>query len=432
MNPLLTLLALQRQAQDAKTRQEFLHVVVNQSKKLIEYRQAIFWNKTFLGVGLEKISGHAILDPKSPYALGMLEHLKCYKGNQVTPEIRIIEESSPNTVLTIIPFSTQQDGIIGGLILESDRKFRGEEQSLLQELALSYAPLLALHDLRGLSGIGSRIKHLWGGNAKRNKVLLISLLVILFFPVRVSVTAPVEIVAKDADYLTAPFDGLVSDVFVHPGDEVEQGQKLVLLDNTVLKADADLAGQTLEVAHSSLSRLRRESLAQPEKKTELSAVESDIEEKKIRADYAQVMLERSAIKSTRNGIAIFSAKESLEGHPVRAGDVLIKIADPKQYEALIRVPVEAMIAIDDKAEVDFFLNVYPSKSFDAQIISIGYESSVDEDGIYTYKISADITDNDETLKIGWKGTAKIRAGWSVLSYEILRRPILMVRKLTGI
>ncbi|MDD3019743.1 MAG: HlyD family efflux transporter periplasmic adaptor subunit [Alphaproteobacteria bacterium] len=432
MNPLLTLLALQRQAQDAKTRQEFLHVVVNQSKKLIEYRQAIFWNKTFLGVGLEKISGHAILDPKSPYALGVLEHLKCYKGNQVNPEIRIIEESSPNTVLTIIPFSTQQDGIIGGLILESDRKFRDEEQSLLQELALSYAPLLALHDLRRISGIGSRIKHLWGGNAKRNKVLLISLLVILFFPVRVSVTAPVEIVAKDADYLTAPFDGLVSDVFVHPGDEVEQGQKLVLLDDTVLKADADLASQTLDVAHSSLSRLRRESLAQPEKKAELSAVESDIEEKKIRADYAQVMLERSAIKSTRNGIAIFPAKESLEGHPVRAGDVLIKIANPKQYEALIRVPVEAMIAMDDKAQVDFFLNVYPSKSFDAQIISIGYESSVDEDGIYTYKISADITDNEQPLKIGWKGTAKIRTGWSVLSYEILRRPILMVRKLTGI
>ncbi len=432
MNPLLTLLTLQRQAQDAKTRQEFLHIVVNQSKKLIEYRQAIFWNKNLFGISLEKISGHAVLDPKSPYALDLLAHLDDYKDHAVNAEIKTTEDKATQTVLTILPFSTPQDGIIGGLIFENDRAFRDEELTLLQELALSYAPLLALHDLRHITGISSRIRHLWAKNDRRNKIIAGIILLALFFPVRISVTAPIEIVAKDADYLTAPFDGLVSDVYVSPGDIVENGQKLLSLDDTVLKADADLAGQTLDVAHSSLSRLRRESLSQPEKKAELSAVESDIEEKRIKADYARKMLERSTIKSTRNGVAIFPAKETLEGHPVHAGDVLMKVADTEQYEALIRVPVEAMIAMNKNAQVDFFLNVFPAKSFDARITSIGYESSPDEDGTYTYKVSADINDKDQMMKIGWKGTAKIRTSWSILSYEILRRPILMVRKITGI
>jgi multidrug efflux pump subunit AcrA (membrane-fusion protein) len=65
-------------------------------------------------------------------------------------------------------------------------------------------------------------------------------------------------------------------VLVEPGEDVEQGQVVVNMDDTVLRADMDLAEQTLEVAISSLSRLRRESLSIPEKKAELSQLESDI------------------------------------------------------------------------------------------------------------------------------------------------------------
>ncbi|MCB1550624.1 MAG: HlyD family efflux transporter periplasmic adaptor subunit [Alphaproteobacteria bacterium] len=429
MDKLLTLLTLARQAQEAETRSEFLHVVVNQSNKLISYRQALVWSQRFFGPELEKISGNAVLDPKGPYALSILDQLKTLDKDKIG--IQKKQNETDQSYLTFVPFKTKQDGLLGGLILEHETAYTDDENKIIEELVQSYSPIFALHDLRRMATFPHRIKNIFHRQSKFRKIAIIVALALLFFPVRTSITAPIEIVPKDADYMTSPMDGLVSAVLVEPGEEVEQGQVIVNMDDTVLRADMDLAEQTLEVAISSLSRLRRESLSIPEKKAELSQLESDIAEKKIKLDYTKTLLARSEIKAQRSGIAIFSAKESLEGHPVHAGDVLIKIADPVHIEALIRVPVEAMIPVTNQADVNFFLSVQPSKSYRATIRNIGYESSLDADGLSTYKIIADLH-GQENLKIGWKGQAKIRTSWSILFLDLLRRPVLFVRQLSGI
>ena len=142
-------------------------------------------------------------------------------------------------------------------------------------------------------------------------------------------------------------------------------------------------------------------------------------------------MEQSTIKSPQAGIAIFSDPNDLIGKPVAIGQELMLIANPEKIELLIRVPTDAMIELNNNAAITFFPNSAPLSNFQGHLISSGYQASADPDGLLTYKLRATI-DNSEQLRIGWKGTAKIKGDWSFLGYSILRRPIIALRNILGV
>ena len=107
------------------------------------------------------------------------------------------------------------------------------------------------------------------------------------------------------------------------------------------------------------------------------------------------------------------------------------IADTSRYDALIRIPVDAMVPLKSESLASLYLNVAPLSSHDAIIKSIGYQASPDPDGLLTYKVYASPVDAAD-LRSGWKGTAKIRGEWTILSYAVLRRPLAALRRMTGI
>ena len=246
-----------------------------------------------------------------------------------------------------------------------------------------------------------------------------------------TITAPAEIVAKNANYVTVPYEGMVEKILVDPGSVVEKGQVLALMENSTLSAQATMAEQALAVAESSLSRLRREALSNPDKKNDLNLLESEIEEKKIEYAYAKQRQDESKIKAPKAGTAVFSDARKLEGKPARMGEVLMMVADPLESELLIRVPVESLTSVEKSAQVRFYLNVSPFSGREAVLTSSGYQASPDPDGLLTYKFRAEIKDRDG-LRIGWQGTAKIKGEWTILSYALLRRPLIAFRHLTGI
>ncbi len=432
MEKLLTLLTLERQAQEAENSEQFHHIIVNHLGKLLPAEHIVIWVQGPLGTTLKKISGNAVLDPKGAYGIAILEEIK--KIDPSNPSIWATQNSQTKTCLTCIPFHTKSDGYLGGVVLETSAPYNEEQRILADEIGAALSPVMALHHLRQNRGMAGKISGALRLTSSKKKAVALILLLALVCPIRQSVTAPMEIVAKQADYITADMDGLISKVSVEPGAPVKEGDVLAVMDDTVLKAEYDLATQTLDMTKSAYSRLQRESLATPEKKTDLSRLESDIAEKEIRLDYAKTQFERTQIKATRDGIVIYPSKNELEGHPVKAGDVLMKIADPEQAEVLINIPVDQMIPVSDKDTVSFYLNVRPMDGFEARISSVGYEATADEAGDVTYKVKAQLKEDTarEDLRVGWKGVAKIRTEWTLLGLEILKKPILMARKITGI
>lgn len=426
MEKLFTLLELQHQAQAAVSRDALLHIIANETRKIVNYTQAVFWGVEGLSLKLEKISGNAQIDPQGLYAADLKKNLKTQTDGAVA--VLLLTPETHKCHGAVLYFRTPEEGLLGGLWLENDKPYSEAEQRILEELAAIYAQCLALWSLRNSAaffGSWKKIKH---GKA----VALGALLLFLFLPVRMSITAPAEIVAKEAQIVTVPFDGMIGEVAVKPGDAVKGGDLLVTMDQQAIQAEMDMAQQEMMVVQSALSRVQRESLAAPDKKMDLMRLQEEIETKRIAYDYAASMKDRSEIKAARGGIAVFSDPHSLRGKPARTGDKVMMIADPADYEVLVRVPADAMVPVDKDSPADFYLSVSPLAGHDIRIESIGYQAAPDADGLLTYKITASIEDDAKDMRIGWKGTAKIKGDWTVLSYAVLRRPILSLRNLTGI
>lgn len=430
MDKLLTLLTLQRQAQEAASRTALLHIIANESRKLLPYRQVIVWTTHAGQVTLETISGNAVLDQHGAYAQNIKKEIKVQNAKSRSGgNISEIGQDESGTHRTLVPFVSSQAGLLGGMYLETDVPLSDSDKELAAELAKSYAPFLELFDLRSRGAWHVVLKQI-----VQRKYIVPGLLVLALFPVRLSVTASVEIVPEDAEIITAPFSGIIQKVEVTPGNEVVAGDVVVTMDSTSLEADAELAGQDLKLSSEQISKARRQALSitgKQETRPDIGRLEAEREEKEIKFRYANEMREKSRIKASRSGVAIFTDKTILEGQPVQAGDEIMKVADPKKAEALVRIPVGALIPFDETAPVTFFLSVNPLGDYSANITSIGYEASPDADGLLSYKVRASIPAGRD-IRIGWKGTARIKGHWTVLSYAVLRRPILSVRQMLGI
>lgn len=428
MEKLFTLLELQRKAQESPSRPALIHVMVNDTYRLVPYAQAFFWSYRDGQVRLEKISGNAVLEPEATYNLEIAAMI-AGQVKEFSPRQRIVRACPENETrhVLLLGIITPDGETLGGIWIEHTDPYPDADLHLLEELALTYAQCLELAELRERRTWIQGLRNLTG----LRRYIPIAILLLCLFPVRLTVTAPAEIISREAEVVTVPFDGIIEDVEVSPGDRVDEGQLLLTMEHTALKGKTDIAGQELISARSTLARLKREALANPEKKSDLKAYEEEVKAKEIEYDFASKQSEKSELRAARSGVAVFSDPHSLKGKPVSSGDKVMEIADPERFELLIRIPADAMIEFDQRSNAGFYLNVAPLANYRAVIRSIGYQASLDEDGLLTYKVHAS-PETHETLRIGLKGTAEIRGRWTILSYAVLRRPLASLRRLTGL
>lgn len=434
----LILLDLQKEALNATSSDALKFLITNKTHALIDYSHAVFWTGTPENPKPALVSGNTSLDDKSPYAQWFSNTLKSHLADKSDPIVHIkaseltdedkskwAENAAPYAL--IMSFKTSEEGALGGLWIERKTPFDDAEIALLEELHSAYCAALALQKRRipaqFLSGLTTLKKH--------QKLFWLALIVLAIFPVRLSITAPAEIISQSPGVVSAPFNSSVEDITVKPGDTVKENDVLVIMERQKLESDRQAAQQALEIARTNLSSIRRQALTSPEKKAELEVLQAEIDIKKIEYDFTSTLLERSEIKAPRDGIAIFSDANSIIGKPVAAGEKIMLIADPAKAELLVRIPADAMLPINKQSPAKFYLNVAPLKGYEAQILSIGYQASADADGLLTYKLRAKLNEQDKP-RIGWKGTAKIHGQWSILSYAMLRRPLITLRKLIGV
>lgn len=422
-NKALTLIDIVRDALTVQSMEGLGFVIANRPHALLAFDQALFWIGDTKSPTLHTVSGHTTLDPDSPFAQSLKEQIK--DAVQKSENKPIIMADNGKSLL--IRLETDQEGVLGGLWITREKPFREAELTVTEELRLAFSAALALQTRRERFGIPAA----WQRIKTHKKIIWGVLLILALFPVRLTISAPAEIVSADPAVVTAPYEGLVETVTVDPGQVVKKGDELAQMDLDALLARRDRSQQDVRIAHARLSRLRREAIADPQKKAELEQLRAEIALKQIDYEYAEEMLARSSLSAPRDGTAIFSDKNALIGKPVAAGTMLMQIADPGQAELLVRIPVDAMLPIDEGASVRLFLNVEPLKSHRAEIRTIGYQASTDPDGLLTYKLRADLPDSVQP-RIGWQGTARIKGDWSIFSYAVLRKPLIALRRITGL
>lgn len=460
---LLTLITLLKNTRHRQKKTELEFLIVNQTFNLAPYRNCIYWEYKKNKVTIKNISGLVQIDPDGPYTQWLVRvidnFIKTHKHKAPDNE-QDGESEKKQSFSTLLPitesdckehdakdwkkWATQhalftlmrdaQDNIIGGLWLDRETPFGTLEKVLLEDLTDGYAHSLMHLDTSKAKRKSFNPLSFFSFSGLRSKLLFVGLLLTLLFPVKMSATAPAEVVASKPDVITIPFDGVIETVEVYSGQNVTAGDVLMRMDATLLQNKVTLTTGELNAAEIALSKTERESMKDRSKLPEIAILKSQLIQKTTEMAFAKEMLNRAEILAERDGIVIFGDANSLRGKPVQTGEQVMQLANPDDNELLIRLPVSSIIKIDTDVPARFFLNVTPFNSREITYDSIGYQATMDNDGLLTYKIRGKFVDKeeDDDVRIGWTGTSKVYGDRTLLIINILRRPITTLRRKLGI
>ncbi|MDQ8031562.1 MAG: HlyD family efflux transporter periplasmic adaptor subunit, partial [Bordetella sp.] len=258
---------------------------------------------------------------------------------------------------------------------------------------------------------------------------------LLFVPVRQSVLAPAEIVARAPMAVRAPLAGVVDSIAVTPNQAVQQGQLLATLDAREVNGKLESARQALAVADAELRQTQQQALYDERSKAALALARGKRAQAQNDVAYYQEALARTQLRAERDGIALFDDVSDWIGRPVALGERIMMVADPKDAELEVQLPVADAIRLPEAAELRLFLNAAPTSPLPASLLRVGYRAAPTPDGTLAYRVRAQLhpADGQETLpRIGLKGTAKLYGERTPLFAYLLRRPLASLRVWLGL
>ncbi len=242
-------------------------------------------------------------------------------------------------------------------------------------------------------------------------------------------------------------DAEVQQIFVTGGQEVKAGQLLVQLKNPQLQTEylriqseidekkllVKAQQAEMEVA-SQQNRIEEAVRLQgkiAETKIEISSLE---EQKEILAERVEKLKVHAPIDGV---VATFQIEQLLKNRPVKRGEVLMEVMDPKNEwhlelnvkEKRLGLLLEEQERIKPKkVEVEYVLATDPETTYSAQLSSIATRTSLDQELGNVVRVLAEIDEDQlSELRIGAEVKAKINCGKKRLGYVLFGDAIDFVR-----
>ena len=130
---------------------------------------------------------------------------------------------------------------------------------------------------------------------------------------------------------------------------------------------------------------------------------------------------------------MFSSTKDWKGKPVSAGERIMEIADPRQVELEVRLPVDDAIDVAKDNRVKMFLDSDPLHAREATIVHVSHEATPDSTNVLSYRVIARLANADQEIpRLGEHGTAQLFGKDVALFYYLFRRPITAIRQHTGL
>jgi len=230
------------------------------------------------------------------------------------------------------------------------------------------------------------------------------LLLAALFLVRVNYRVEGNFILRsdESEFLTAPFDGYIEQVFVRAGDHVTNGEPLLALNRSELLLDQS-------AALADLARYRRES--------EKSRAENDIagmrindalaQQAQAQLDLVHYHLDNATIRSSFDGIVVEGDLRERIASPVKQGDALFRVAriDTLYAEAEIGERDVKEILGKSKGEIAFVTQ--PKTKYPVTIQTIEPAAVTKKDGnVFLVRLKLD--DGAETWwRPGMTGLCKL-------------------------
>lgn len=436
------LLQIEQQVRRCETFTELSFVMVNATRSLLAYEQAAYLTGNELErLTLAALSDLSLIDRTTPFCAWLEQVARQIDSLGLATKVHTVDTSSwpaelqhdlteftpPYMLWLPLLLPAKPNQRVGVLLLAKSTPWSEKELALLQHLTASYAHAMQLFKTKSAW-------RYWSERllTQRSRVAIAAVMALLcFLPVRLTVLAPAEIIAREPVLITSAIAGAVSEVLVKPGDEVRQGQPVVLLDKTEFKGHFDVATRELERAEAELRTAEQAGYVDSRKKAELAALASEVQLKTIELNYLQTKLSQTEILAAKAGVAVLDDPEKWRGRPVVVGERILSIADPTKIQLEVRLPVKDAISLSRGNDVTFYLDIDPLNPLAFVLDYSSYEPSLTPDQIVAYRIVASSNQPGVVPRIGLRGTAKLYGERVPLIYYLLRRPITFVRQNLG-
>lgn len=441
---LAALVQLARRAREAGSIEALGFIMVNETRQLLDYRQAALAQPAMHGLpfesGVLSVSGLPQPDPQAPYVqwLGRLfaqlskQHVDATPlvfGASDVPDILASEwqEWLPSHAL-LLPLCKPGGRRVSHLLLARETPWEEHELAMGAEIAHAYGHALAA--FAPAVPLAERLRNALKPRKRQLRVLL-ALAAICAFPVRLTVLAPAEVVPANPFVMRAPLDGVIDRFHVTPNQPVKHGQPLFDLDTTTQRSRYGIASKAYDVALEEYRQAAQLAVTDEKSKADLAARKGNLEEKALEMSYSKDLLDRIQVKAERDGVAVFTDINDWQGKAVSIGERVLLLADPAHVELSVSLPVSEVIELPADATVTLYPDGSALSSYDAVLISAAYRAEPTPDGVLAYRLKARFRDQDSTPRIGLRGTAKIYGGRVPLIYYALRRPLAAARQRLG-
>ncbi|MGI9367088.1 MAG: efflux RND transporter periplasmic adaptor subunit [Rhizobiaceae bacterium] len=434
------MLNLEREARKAESQAELGYLMVNGSRAVVRYRQALLLlNSGPRNHKVVAVSSLSAIDRNSTF-IRWIERLARKKtggenaGKIFSCDVRTEADENdldastyPFAHLTFVPLQLRDGTVFGHLLLSSESE--RDERSLVAAAHLCETYSHAWEALLG----PKRIKRKLNSRTGLWMMALASIVAAGFAPIPLSVLSPAEVTPSSPFVVASPIDGVIEVVSVDPNTFVTEGQLLFSFVDTDLRNRVQLAGQAVGVAEARYQQSLRTSFSDPRAKRELAIAQSELQLKAGEYDYAQELMKSTRVSAGTSGLVLFADKDSWTGRPVATGERIMRIADPAKVEVTINVPVSDSIVLEEGAPVELYLDSNPLESVNARVTSASFHAQPDGEGVLSYQVRAEflLAKGETPPRIGLRGTAKVFGETVSLAYYLMRKPLSAVRQWTG-
>lgn len=442
VNPqiILALLHLESRVRKVQSVKELCFCLANETRRLVGFRQACILSILLNGrtkCRVEAVSSLASVDRKAPMIHWMEQVVSSlWKDNHLQAPGLISSTQCPKDLqddwkhfafpfVLWCPFIGADQQVIGGMWLSREMPWQEGEIQLIGRFGETIA-----HAWQALE-VRKPYRNYWKVLKKWIWGIAVLLLAAMWLPVRLSVLAPVEVVPRDPSVVTAPLDGVLKEILVHPNTLVQEGQILFRYEDTQFRNQYEVAEKNLSVTWMGYRKINQEAFLAHETAADMPVQASEVRLKEAERGYAWERLQQVEVKAPRTGLVLFGDRSEWIGKPVVVGERIMEVANPTEYELKIDLPVEDAIVLQEGAEVAVFLNAHPLQAIPAVVKHASYHASLLPTNLLAYRVEAEFTEPPQDIRIGWQGTAKVYGEQVSLFFYLFRRPVSVFRQAIG-
>lgn len=310
----------------------------------------------------------------------------------------------------------------------SGEPFLQDDIDRIRMLAESFAPALPLVDRASRS----IVRHFWESTValthqvfswhkigQKAAILCFCAFVawFIFGTTQHQILAPCKIVPDRIFTVSAPYESMIEQVHVLPGQVVKEGDLLVQLNTKDLlierKRIATAIASTQIEANAYLSDRKPDKAFL--KQAEIAVLQTDL-------DLVETQIRRSTIRAHEDGVVMPTEIHRRIGQFVALGEPLLEIANENNWRLQVEVPENNAQYIDIAQQGHFQTAARPDERLMCEVTKISPSSEVmNERNVVVAE--AFLLERDPWMKVGMEGHIRIRAGkkpvWWVYCHPVI-------------